>query len=393
MTEILNAIEDWESIVGTKCGVIVDAMTYRTAEMFFLGAKEAVQQSQGGDKEAIWETISNNIGALQMFVDTLVLRKHLPMIAYEATYPDSWAKADKLLYRCNQKDDVLLAVNLADGAYRPLKEDAIKTLNQKRPKLTKKLRKFILPELSAFDYNWQPYLGDLEGFEASSDEDKRLLTFLFGRVIFNVYAQAAGADQVFQPKLASLHVLSSLRRDEDRDNLQESVFSRLKEIARGGKEDIKDLINVPWMPTFLPYLLSKDPKSPQDLLDKAIELRKEPSIKDYSKWFLQFGEDFDKKREPTDKKMKELESIRRSINRWTDVPNEDATIVKAHIAPVSICSLDIEHKVHLPQIWGWATNLLPKNRYRKLLMEMVGAERRYRELNTHLKTLWSSTFT
>ena len=63
----LRMVEDWKTIVGEKCGVIIDAMTYRTAEMFVLGAKEAVQESQIGDEKAIWEAISRNIGALQTF--------------------------------------------------------------------------------------------------------------------------------------------------------------------------------------------------------------------------------------------------------------------------------------------------------------------------------------
>lgn len=394
MEEILETVEDWKTIVGGKCGVIIDAMTYRTAEMFVLGAKGAVEESRIGDDEAIWNAISQNIGALQTFIDTLILNKRLPMIAYWKTFghPDypATSASIKLLNYCNHNEEVLLAVGLNEGAYFPLKEAAIKTMNHERPILTNEMRLLVLPELSAFDYNWHPNLDDIEGFRDASDDDKTLLTFLFGRVIFDAYAQAAEADEVFQPKLAKLHILSSLRRSEDRERLQASVFSGLREIARGGKENITDLINVTWVPTFLPYLLSKDPQSPNDLLEKAIELRKDPAVQDYTAWFHELKKDLDYNREPPAASMRELERIRRTILEQIKISNEDPVTVKLHIAPVKP-SAAIEHEVHLSRIWGWVTSLFPGNRYRKLLMEMVDAERRYRKLDTQLKALWRST--
>jgi hypothetical protein len=254
------------------------------------------------------------------------------------------------------------------------------------------MRNLILPELSAFDYNWRPALDGIKGFTDASNEDKRLITFLFGRVLFGAYALAAEADEVFQPKLAALHILSSLKGSEDRKCLQANVFSGLREIARGGKDDITDLIEVPWIPTFLPYLLSKNPKSPQDLLLEAIKLRKDPVIKSYTAWFRELKKDFDYNREPTAKRMRELGQIRRAVMKRIEVSNEDPTTVKLHIAPVKASSsIEIEQKLHLSRIWGWVTNLLPGNRYRKLLMEMVDAERRYRKLDTQLEKLWRST--
>ena len=50
MVEILQTVEEWKTIVGEKCGVIIDAMTYRTAEMFFLGAN---QRAAGRFEKAI----------------------------------------------------------------------------------------------------------------------------------------------------------------------------------------------------------------------------------------------------------------------------------------------------------------------------------------------------
>ncbi|UCF94615.1 MAG: hypothetical protein JSW39_10800 [Desulfobacterales bacterium] len=391
MKATLQALEDWKTIVGKACGVIVDAMTFRTAEMFVLGAKEAVQESQIGDEDAIWKAISQNIGALQTFIDTVVLRRRLPMIAYWATFfdPDTPATPAtvKLLDRCNQKEDVLLPVELGPNAYLPLKAAAIETLNRERPVLTDQLRTLVYPELSAFDYQWKPRLDDLKGFEQSSEEDKRLLTFLFGRVLFSAYAQAAKADEVLQPKLARLHVLSSLRRNEDRDQMQAKVFAGLKEIARGGKEDIADLVDVPWMPTFLPYLLSKDPASPQELLEQALALRKESSVKDYVSWFAEIEKDLDYSREPMAAHMVELEKIRQAIAKRLEVPDEDPTTVKATIASVKL-GVTIEQKVPVSRIWGWVTDLFPKHRYRKLLLEIVDAERRYSKLDTQLEVLW-----
>lgn len=193
---------------------------------------------------------------------------------------------------------------------------------------------------------------------------------------------------MFQPKLAELHILSSLRRTEDRERLQANVFSGLRQIARGAKEDVADLVDLPWVPTFLPYLLSKDPRSPQDLLDKAIELRKNPAVKDYIGWWEELQKDLEYQREPRAERMRELELIRRGLSRVTEVPEEEPTIMKLHIA--TIPAVDIERKVYPSQIWGWVTSLFPGNRHRKLLMEMVDAERRYGKLDVHLRYLWES---
>jgi hypothetical protein len=404
MVEIttLKTLQDWKTIIGEQCGVIIDPMLCRTAEMFMLGAKEAVHQSQIGDEAVLWKAISQNVDALQTFIDALILRKKLPLIAYWITFghpdhpitPASIALRD----RCNQIDEVLLAVQLEEDAYFPLKKNAIEILNREKPEITDELRTLVLPALSAFDFNWSPNLRDLECFEKSSEDDKKMLTFLYRGVLFSAYAQAAEADEIFQPKLAKLHILSSLRLDEYRKKLQNNLFSGLKKIATEGKgrEEIQALVDLPWMPTFLPYLLSKDPKSPQDLFEQAIKLRKTGVVRDYVNWFEEIEKDLDYHRQPTSANKLELSRIRQAIDRHLEIRAEEPITIKPYLAvafkptgsePEAGISIE-DIKVYPSKIWGWVTDLFPGHRYRKLLMEMVVAEQRYLELNTQLKKLW-----
>jgi hypothetical protein len=381
---------DFKNIIGDGCGVVIDPITYRTAELFFLGRDRAMKETGEKKDEALFETIASNQGALYAFVDSLVLRKKLPMIAYSMTMygpEEDPGGTPELLKLCNEvESDVVLDIRLTEGAYNPIKMDSINAINLECPRITQKLRNQVLPGLKSFNYRWTPNLKEVEGFERLPDDDRLLMTFLFGRVLFSRYAQASQADEVLPPKLGKLHVVTSLKSDEARSQIQREVFAGLKEIARVKKDCVTAVQEVPWAPTFLPHLLTEDPKTPSQLLKAAIKLREKPEVSAYREWLEELERDFDAAREPSPNKLRELEDIRQNLEKAVGLAPAEPIRVKWCVAvaqkligmPEVKASVEGEAKVRPQRLWGWISRKIAGDRYRKVLMDLVVGERRYR---------------
>lgn len=388
MPTYLNHMAQWKSEVGAPCGVIIDPFTYRSAELFLLG-KDAVPAAEA---DQIWSLLANNIGALQSFLDALILRRQLPMIAYNLSFyeTDDPGGTPRLLELCNQGDDILLDIRLGDPAYGPLKESAVQILNDNRPQVTPEKVAKLAAELSAFDYRWTPDLKAVQGFAEADARTQRVLTYLFGAVLFGHYAQAAEADELINAKRSELLTQATTRRAETRARLAKELFGGLEAIARAGRDCVTLVYQPPWTPSFLPYLLLQEPKTPGDLLTAALTLRDDPTVEAYRDWFTEIAAHMALGRRPPEASAKALGRLQAQLEQRIEGARSFG--IKATIAFIGFLvptlKLDVEKRLAEGETWGWMTDRLPGNRYRKILSELVMAERRYEDLAAHLYEIW-----
>ena len=388
---------DWEKIRDEKLNVVVDPMVFRTADVFLRGAKGMAQSRELKQPATMWSAISSNIGSLCTFFDALILEKRLPMYDYAMTFPaDIETGRHTLIETCNTDDEVLVSVSVQYQAYNEMKQAAIAALHG-LPPIPETLAADIHNELSAFDWEWRP---DLWRDENMEDSGKRVLdAFQFGGILFSGYAQRTGADHILQPKRARLYLAASLGSQRADD--EKALFAELTKLSNEESSGVQRTGDLPAMPTFLPYLLNFDDKTPQDLLKRALKLRKTGVVKEYRDWRKEVVDDIEKGRVPT-KLRKEIARIAAAIARELKVENGDETKISAKVGakvaavgPLPVPEVGgevgLEKQWNLSETLGWFLRNLPGHRYRKLLMRLVIAQREYIHIDKHLYKVWNST--
>lgn len=299
--------------------MVVDPMVFRTADVFLRGAGGLARSSA---PETMWSAISSNVGALCTFFDTVILEKRLPMYDYDETFPpDMVTGKQALIEYCNEAEEMLVAVTVRDGAYQEMKQQAVAVLD-KLPSIPETLASDILRELSAFDWEWRPNLGR-EYPDASADV---LDAFRYGGILFSGYAQRTGSDHMLQPKRARLNLASSMGANRADD--EKALFSEFTRIASKTPEGAQRTGDLPATPTFLPYLLKHDDKTPRELLKRALHLRKSNMVDEYRHWRKGVMADIDRGRVLT-KWRKEISGLAEKIAR--EVGTEGGTKVSAKI--------------------------------------------------------------
>ena len=126
---------------------------------------------------------------------------------------------------------------------------------------------------------------ELEGELNELPEDKHpFLRFLYGGLLFTAFATNGGSAHLLQPKRAALLTSIALRESsDDEKELFEELNRRVH--ATQGFEHIR--LQITSLPPVLPYLLSKEPKGPLDLLKTAHELRQTQIIETGRKRLIQ----------------------------------------------------------------------------------------------------------
>lgn len=383
---------DWENIrANERINVVVDPMVFRTADVFLRGAAGVAQSPEPKHPETMWAAISANIDSLCVFFDSLILEDQLPMYDYGSTFPpDIETGKHTLIELCNTHSDILVPVTVGYGAYQEMKKAAVEKLGE-LPKIPMTAAMDILHELSAFDYEWRP---DLWQIEQVGDNNERILDiFRYGGLLFTGYAQRTGSDHVLQPKRARLYLASSLGANRIDD--EKALFAELATLANEAPKGMQRTGDLPAAPTFLPYLLRFDDRTPRKLLERALKLRTSSTVDAYRKWRRSALEDIDKGRVLT-KRRKELSNIAEAIAHELEVdsssPIKASAKLGAKVSPVGVEAtgeVAIETEVHLAAALGWILRHIPRYRYRKLLMRMVIAQREYVHIDTHLKRLWT----
>ena len=160
---------------------------------------------------------------------------------------------------------------------------------------------------------------------------------------------------------------------------------------------------MPRAPTFLPYLLSKGPKSPRDLLRIALEERGSGEVRSYRELLARVRAELAAgqiSRETRD----ELGALTALIGRRL-APRQRADMTLKYSIPVSpgavvgaaltgnvaalLPTATVEGEVSLDGVRDSLALRNRRKRYRQLLTRLVAAEATYHAIDRHLKQLWA----
>jgi hypothetical protein len=142
---------DWKMLRQKRLLTVLDPLVFRAADAFLRGAPAA-------DDELLWEAISQNVDALAVFVDAVMLQDQLPIFDYAATWePELAESAATLVELCNQDEELLVEVRVAGDAYRLARTPAVDALRALPPVDQGSWRRSaesFPPSITAGDHNW-----------------------------------------------------------------------------------------------------------------------------------------------------------------------------------------------------------------------------------------------
>lgn len=382
MTEPFLTVEtekDWPRFRAGKLESVVDPMVFRTADLYLRGSSGA-ERHLGKPAEEIWRSISSNLGALSTFFDRFILEGRLPLIDYGYTFDSNVGYDPAPLQRtCNEaaQGEVLVHVHVMGEAYVQAKDRALSVLGRAGP-LDPRVAREVGRELSDFDYGWRPDLGDVD---VADDTERSLATFVFGGLLFGTYAQAAGAAHVLQPKRAGLHLETSLNVGVGKGDRDDVLLGELQAILES-EGMASALLQTRESPLFLPYLLSRDPNGPFDLLKAAGALRATGEVQDLRAWQSTLLEDWEAKGRIDAKAEGRLREISARVEKSLGPRDFSGKV------GISAAGVTVSAALAATRLVGWAEGLIPGRRYMKLLHRLYLSAHEYREMDRHLKTLW-----
>lgn len=374
---------DWKKqLLYQGLNVVIDPMVFRSGELFLKGAS-GVENS-----ENVWSLLTANLHAISTFFDCLVLNEKIPVFNYGDTFDMHLNFDQRMLTRINQFEDVLYDVDVEFGIYQQVKTAALaelKKIYEGPRKIQRTVVKEILSELSVAEYQWKPNIGELE-YELKSNDEKELAAFLLGALIFGGYAQQLEGEHFLQPKRSRILLALALNAKSTQYSLENTLFEELRAKANTPIEDL------PWRPTFFPYLLSKA-TTPTGILKEVVKLRKNKAVADYRAWFNEAFQEFTVNGKFSLKKRDDIRKIAERIDRKLGIiPSGPKVDVKVTVADAIALkppgSIDVTPAIQ--GLWGWFLDSLPGNRYRKLLTRAIVADNEYVVLENRVKTVWKA---
>lgn len=380
MTYRVVAPSDWSKLAEAGLKTVVDPMIYRCGEVFLGGAKAV------GDPHARWSLLKANLHGIGMFFDRLILDAKLPVFNYGDTFDASLNFDQRILTRLNDHEPILFDVDVSYEAYHQVKSAAleeVQKLYDGQEQIDATLAQEILTELSVAEYSWSPGLGDL-GHRLHFEHEQRLAAFFVGGLIFGGYAQQLGSDHILQPKRSRLFLAAALRAKSSAYTLEARLFDELKARASSRCEDL------PWFPTFFPYLLSKA-DTPMSVMAEAIALRRSGEAADYRIWLNEVLSEWTRDGRISVSKVKDVRAIAQAVDRrlgtvpWAPKAELKVTVADA-LAVKPPGSIDVTPTLNA--LWGWSLASLPGRRYRKLLTRAVLEDHQYVELERRVETVW-----
>ncbi len=396
MPVIVDIDEDWQRVASVG-GPVVDPMILRCGDIFLRGAAVSpyeILEQRGNTKVTqhdVWQVLDVNLKALATFFDRIVLDEKIPIFDYTQSFlvDPSFDRTslglvnqggDEVLVEVQVNYDIYskvkaaaeeqLAVLYGPGGYSPTADEADK----------------ILGELATSGYTWYP---DIPGFErgnALSIEQQRdferarqLAGYILAGLIFGAYAAKAGVDHLMQPKRSSLFLATSFKKYGPRSE-EQNLFDEFNNLPSIKKAEI------PFTPTFFPLLL-RDSKNPQEMIAKALKLRKSSEIREYRDWLRAVLNDFSRNGAISMEVTSEVQSILDGVRRKSEAfhfPKIEFTWKILELAPE--LSIEINQALEVP--WGWFVERLPGKRYRKLLGRALIVDYEYRNLERRANTVW-----
>lgn len=392
-----NSWHGWRDY-ARRVDYVPDSMTLRTAELFFNGATGCKDL---GEKDLIWEAIDRNLHGLLTFVDTVLTREAVPLIAYSNSYKAGAAESIGQLI-----GQLAIPVTIENPVYDEVSRAAVaklKTLNIGAIPEVDVLD--VIGELRAFAYDWNPNLFDYE----ESDPNRRLIAqFIVGGLMFGWYAQVSETDHLIQAKRS--RVFAALTKPDHKEGdvkweQEVKIFEALRETCLGA--DTVRLDEMPAGPTIMPYLLfgaeGKSPATTKEVLDHLLSLRESGLGASYREWFKDLRTSLLQGRYATDAKddievvRVELEHrLRGKFPKWSREFKLTLPTLSIDVpgAKLSMGKLELVGNVRLgvpDWIRNWLLDLSPFGRHRKLLLRTALAEAEYRNVSKHLWEMWSKS--
>jgi len=376
----ITTADHWDALSRRGLNLVLDPMVVRCGELFLQGGKGA------DDWKAVWELLLKNVHAIGMFFDSIILEKNLPIFNYDHTFDGTLNLKVGTLAAVNQREQILFDVDVRRAQYGVVKDAAIAELRKlyAGPKrIESAVAKDCLTELALADYKWQPSLDSLDA-ELPSQDEKKLARFFLGGLIFSAYAQLLRGEHIMQPKRSRLFLAAALRSSEVQYRFEEKLFAELKQRAQASVTDL------PWRPTFFPYLLSVA-ANPSEMLLKALELRKSGEIEDYRGWLADALAEWKRDGKMT-KAVQDVKAVAKSIDRMTGAisiaPKVEFKLTVADVVSLAKLPGGVDLGPPLAALWGWGFSLVPGQRYRKILTRAIVADHEYDEINNRLATVW-----
>jgi hypothetical protein len=368
---------DWNKLTAQGLETVVDPLVFRCGELFLKGAKTA-------DADKIWELLNLNLHAVGMFFDALILKEKLPVFNYADTFDSQLNFDQRVLTQINDYDEVLYDVDVGWQAYTNVKNAALveaeKVFNGEL-KIPAEMFEQIFRELSAAEYKWT--LG-LDGLNAplASYQEKQLADYIVGGLIFGGYAQQMEGEHLLQPKRSRLFLAISMQSPSAKYEVESELFDELKNRANTPTEDL------PWMPTFFPYLLEKA-ETPGELLKEVVKLRQSSEVADYRQWLGEVTTDWKKNGKISIEKRKDVKAITEGVDRRLGIiPSSPKFEIKLTMALAIPGELNVTPVAE--RLWGWILSSLPGKSYRKLLTRAIVADHEYVKLENRIKTVWQA---
>ena len=380
MSISINETTDWKKLTKQGLETVVDPLVFRCGELFLKGAKNSPSA------DAVWELLNLNIHAIGMFFDALILNEKLPVFNYGDTFDKKLNFDDKVLTKINkleENEQVLYDVDVSYGAYHEVKTAALAELEKifnGEQKIPQGMVQQIFRELSVAEYHWSPSLENLEA-RLKTNEERNIADYMLGGLIFGGYAQQMESEHLLQPKRSRLFLAMSLQSNSAGREVETELFDELKKRANS------PVFDLPWRPTFFPYLLGKA-ENPEEILKEVVKLRHSSQVKDYRQWFAEVIQDWKKNGKISNQKRNDVKAIVHSIDQQLGtIPSVPKVEIKVKIAVAIPGEVDLTPTVN--RLWGWFLNSLPGNRYRKLLSRAIVADGEYVKLENRIKTVWS----
>ncbi|WP_090423156.1 hypothetical protein [Mycobacterium europaeum] len=370
---------DWEELRSRNLMTVLDPMVLRTAELYFSGPTRIPED----ERDAVWQAIDTNIGALMTFVDAVLLYDNLPVFSYERSFPESQLLTLDLL------TDVLWPVQMHGAAYQECKQSAIEEIGSLRS-ISRALVQDVLGDLAAYKYEWHP-----AGVEHERAVDPRFYAFVLSGLMYDAYAQKLSvsggaateqAQRILQPKRAKMLAEVAIgHRSPHHPGIdpEQAVFEEIARLVPRTVPGLAPVATFPTTVTFLPLLLNQLDQygGPADLLDVVAKYRNKGSVQDFRAWHARLREDLHLGRLPSG-----LQDDLRKIS--AEANGEAGSPVKFEVGLDALAVPAVKAAAEGNKLIGFVKQHLPGGRYQKLMYRALNAQNNYFDLSKRLRQVW-----
>jgi hypothetical protein len=370
-------------------------MVFRAGEIFLRGRSGRALGNAPAvplDEARAWDFLDKNLLALGFFFDALILNERLPLFNYGDTF-DMHLNFEQRSFAVfnDAARPAIEAVDVAWGAYMPIKEKALAALRARLGAreggggghlLPEEEARSIVSELSHVEFQWDIALGPEIEALLPDDVDRRVGRFLLGGMIFGEYAQQLLSEHWLQPKRASLFVQATVGQGAPTREDEQQLFQWLARTYQ-----LPTLLC--WQPTFLHHVLDRA-KTLQDIPKVIKKLRGSGAVTDYRAWRAQAVDEWRKRGGMSENTERTIHRLKQALTQrgvgYAAASDAGVALVEAVAKPTPAAAAKAVAKT-VP-LFGWVLDALPGRRHVKLLASAAHARGRYPHIERSLRSLW-----